>query len=468
MTTCRNLIALGVICLVAAAEHPESQAQDGISSASFSYAMSQRGSGSGRRYGMHRLELADVRVEEIVNYHRHTIPLPERGEPVRLDLRICKLNDNRAVLQAGLTTTRHAMEDARPLNLVVVIDRSGSMSGERIANVKKSLHALIDRLRNADRLTIVAFSDQAEVVRSGCRGTDREAIHAAIDRIDTSGSTNLHAGLMLGYAQAREHFANDRTSRLILLTDGIANVGTTDAEEISAQSRENNRRGIDLATIGLGRDFNEELLRTLAEAGRGLMHFVGDDRDIQKTFVRELESLLTPAVRRARLTLCTGHGTQITKLYGYQPEFADDRVHIALDDLNQGATQVVLATLPLPRGSAQIRATLDYVDAISGEPAKLTRSLTVGRELRDEDELADGDVRKNYVIARLAQAIHRSVVDTRNEDYRQAAASLTRAIDFASEQRCGDDDDVERVRALACDYRRQILAASQLDGDDRP
>src|SRR5205085_8479956 len=121
-----------------------------------------------------------------------------------------------------------------------------------------------------------------------------EAVKRLIREIRPGSSTNIHAGLMLGYREALKNFSKDATNRVILLTDGIANQGVTDPDKIAQDSLGFNDRGVDLSTIGVGLDLNKDLLRELAKSGRGLFHFVADAEDINKVFVKELQSLVSP------------------------------------------------------------------------------------------------------------------------------------------------------------------------------
>ena len=443
-------------------------AQSGVSSGSVSYALASRGLPSERYARSHgRLQLADIRVEEFVNYHRHQIPMPQDDERVHLDLRCNTIDDDNSILQVGLATPQEIdLESARPLNLVIVIDRSGSMSGDRIANVKESLHALVQKLRDKDLITIVAFSTDAEIVLRGSRTTEREVIDRAIDRIEANGSTNLHAGLMLGYEQAQEHFDSKKTNRVILLSDGIANVGTTDSAAIAAESQRFSEQGIDLATIGLGHNFNQELLRKLADEGRGVMHFVDDGQDIEKTFVDEIESLLVPVARQIELTIDFGDRDGLIEVYGYEPKRNGDKVSLELIDLNRGATQVVLAKIRTPNRSTRVCVTLSYLDANTRKPVECVNSIQIAND-DEQSDLANGDVRKNYVIARLANAIKKCVPEANQGDFKTANKKLSTAVSFARvhfEQ--GADEDVDRIIGIAKSYQSQVQSALEIAYDE--
>lgn len=394
------------------------------------------------------------RVEEFINYHRHRLPLPEDGARARLSVQHMNLPNGKSVYQFGITTPRALdPETMPPLNVVLVIDRSGSMSGDRLANVKKAIRAFIERFRESDKVTIVGFSNDARVHLEACEKTRYEEIAKALDSIHAGGGTNLHAGLMLGYSEALKHFDAERTNRVIFLTDGNANLGVTESEEISQQSKKCNQRGVSLTTIGLGVDFNHGLLRQLADAGRGVMHYVSDDRDIEKTFVSEIDSLLAPAARKVKLKISFGESTTV-KIYGYSPVRKGSSYVLELDDLNHGATQVVIARLPNEQMSPDVGATLSYVDALTGEEIKMS---CVVEEPVGPDPHHESIVR-NYSIALVANALNRAAVASEQGNCPLAAKRLKNGIDRAL--KCVDDDpdkDVQRVLKIAKDYHREVL-----------
>ena len=130
--------------------------------------------------------------------------------------------------------------------------------------------------------------------------------------------------MQTGYKIATEHLDPDRTNRVLFLTDGNANVGITEPDAIAEMSRKYNRKGISLSTIGVGGDFNQELLTTLADAGRGLVHFVGDQDDIEKIFVNDFESLLAPIAHDVRLKLDFGVPAEEVKIFGYSQADSDE------------------------------------------------------------------------------------------------------------------------------------------------
>ena len=395
------------------------------------------------------------RIEEFVNYHRHELPLPDKGRRVHLDVRQMTLPNGKTIFQFGIATPRAIdPETLPPLNVVLVIDRSGSMSGDRISNVKKAVRSFIERFRASDKVTIVGFSDQAQVHLEACRKTEYERIAQALDGIRAGGGTNLYAGLMLGYSEALKHYDAERTNRVIFLTDGNANVGITESEEIARRSKQCNDRGISLSTIGLGVDFNHGLLRQLADAGRGLVHYVGDSKDIEKTFVAEIDSLLAPAARNVRLKIDFGEPSATPKIFGYAPHQKKHGKYVfRLDDLNHGATQVVLARVPTQHETSRVSATLKYTDAITGEGVELRQTP---QQFVSLDTGVD-PIRRNYAIALVASSLRSAAEASEEGDCRKAEARLAKGIQKALMHVDYPDQHLERILKIARDYRKEIL-----------
>ena len=354
-------------------------AQQGVSSASASRARSQaeqpqpnpapyRRDAVGRPvYAPAPAAPDEIAVEEIVNYHRHRLPLPKSGQGVAMDVRWGNENYSAgqpAVLQIGFTTAEfNDSSDVRPLNLALVIDHSGSMAAaDKMSQVKQALQTLIGKLRPEDLVSIVIFDDTAEVVLAATTVGNGQAHRRAIESIYPDGSTNINAGLMLGYEEVARNLRDDYTNRVILLTDGIANQGETNPQRIADNSLRFNERGIDLSTIGVGQDLDNDLLKTLAKRGRGLYHFVADGRDVEKVFVNEVQSLLSPVARDVRVEIESDSALRLERIYGYEPRRSGNRVNIDLDDMNNGVTQVIMLKYAPGERAGRVNVRLSYYD----------------------------------------------------------------------------------------------------------
>ncbi len=456
----RSIVAVSML-IVLLTQNPL-EAQRGVSSSSMGVGRSgmHRYDSQGR-YLMPKPEM--FRVEEFVNYHRHAIVAPDpKEQKINLDIRRLKLENGKSVFQIGLATpTSLDVEKIPPLNLVLVIDESGSMSGDKISNLKQSLRTFVKRIRKNDRVTIVGFEHQARVILEACDKTNPEKIIRAIDNIHAGGSTNLHAGLMCGYEMALKHFDAERTNRLIFLTDGNANVGVTQSKEIAAESTRCIKKGISLVTIGLGVDFNHGLLREIADSGRGMMHYVGDAKDIKKIFHKDFESLMMPAARQVKLSLNFGAATSKAKIFGYEnairrAEKQDDMIHMRLDDLNCGATQVVMVRVPETEKKS-CRVQLSYVDAVTGKPAKLKKEFRQEKPTKDATE----SVRRNYAIALVANSLMKAAKFSNQSNNPKALSQLKKGADKAKDVWGREEDKhIKRVLKISKQYQDQLAERS--------
>src|SRR4051812_27508093 len=183
----------------------------------------------------------EVAVEEMVNYHRHQIGRPKAGEAVSLDVRWGNNQaqaGSEAVLQVGFSTAlANDRQQLRPINLALVIDKSGSMAdADKLVKVKEALLTLVSQLRETDTLSIIVFDSEAQVLMPAQTLSDKESVKRLIRGLQPGSSTNMHAGLMLGYKEALKNYDRNATNRVILLTDGIANQGVTDPQRIEQDS----------------------------------------------------------------------------------------------------------------------------------------------------------------------------------------------------------------------------------------
>src|ERR1044072_4761852 len=413
-----------------------------------------------------------VAVEEFVNYHRHQIGRPKAGEAVLLDLRWgndrVSSADPEAVLQIGFSTALASdRQQLPPINLALVIDKSGSMAAaDKLSKVKESLLTLVNQRRETDTLAIVVVHWEAAVLRPASKIGDREELRRLIRGIEPGSSTNIHAGLMLGYQEVLKNFNREGTNRVILLTDGIANQGVTNPSQIARESLSFNDRGVDLSTIGVGLDLNKDLLRELAKSGRGLFHFVADAQDIDKVFLKEVQSLVAPVASEPNLEVKYGSDLELVQVYGYEPERIPGGLKIKLDNMNQGLTQVVLLrfraksrTLDAARPS--VRVNFSYYDI--EQKRQVTKdeaaSLSVGR---GTDMLRDPEVGKNFTIAQLAQAIHDMAVAVEAQRYKDAEHLLNAAI-AKTYQRCPhlEDEDISHTLLIAQKYQELVRKYNQ-------
>ena len=408
----------------------------------------------------------EIAVEEFVNYHKHRLPLPKWGQAVAMDTRWGNSEISRsqreAVLQIGFTTAEvNERTDLRPLNLVLVIDKSGSMADDdKMSRVKESLRTMLGKLRRDDIISIVAFDSLARVLYPARSIGNGDGVRFAIDCLAPDGSTNLHSGLMLGYREAKKHYRAGATNRVILLTDGIANTGVTNPAQIAADSSEYNGQGIDLSTIGVGLDLNNDLLRTLARSGRGLYHFISDYKDINKVFVNEVQSLISSVAKNVQVRIEYGPGLELEKIYGYQPMPGRGFVSLTLDDMNNGLTQVVMAKFRADsvRSSIPVKVRLTYYDVKRKCMVEEVQDVRLDPAENDSCELlADVEVKKNYTIAELADSLFHMAALARGGKYSQALNALDASVATAYRRYPNmEDEDIRFILGIVEGYQRDL------------
>lgn len=230
-----------------------------------------------------------------------------------------------------------------PLTLAVVLDRSGSMSGDKIATAKAATSTLLDRLDARDRFALVVFDDEIDLLQplTPVTPTLRSAVRAALAGVDARASTALHEGWLTGCRAIVDAAADSEAlPRCFLLTDGQANVGVTDPEEIAADVAGIRRNaGIGTSTFGIGDDYDETLLGPMAVAGEGQFHHLRSVDEIARTFVGELGALMGVAVRRVRLELAFDSGTSADVISAYdivRPAAPGEHPSIPVGDLLHG------------------------------------------------------------------------------------------------------------------------------------
>jgi Ca-activated chloride channel homolog len=266
-----------------------------------------------------------------------------------------------------------------PLNLGVVIDRSGSMYDERrLEFVVDAVKFLADNLAPEDRVSLVAFADKAKVIVTPEQAHDRDAVRRAIDDIDLleiGGGTQMALGMRAAIDEVKKNLSADRLNRVLVLTDG-----QTYEETACIDLVQQNRNDISFSTMGVGVEFNEKLLQRLAQDSNAKYHFIGDPADIPNIFEDELQGLRAITVRNGRIDVTLSQGVQVREAFRASPEIyamgsplvgEDRKISYEIGDLESGVPGSVLLTLVMPPrkpGSVRVlQSTFHYELPGSGE-----------------------------------------------------------------------------------------------------
>lgn len=242
----------------------------------------------------------------------------------------------------------------KPYHLALVIDRSGSMAGEPLVEAVRCARHMVDRLEPTDTASLVVFDDRVRTLAPAAPVGDRKALHLALAQVHSGGSTNLHGGWQDGADGLLPGAAGAALARVILLSDGNANVGAmTDTPSIAACCAKAAEAGVTTSTYGLGRDFNEDLMVAMAERGGG-NHYYGDTAaDLFEPFAEEFDFISNLYARHVRLSLAVPQGVTIRLLNDYPVDGDGVMPVIRLPDIAFGAEAWALVELEVPAALAQ-------------------------------------------------------------------------------------------------------------------
>ncbi len=270
-----------------------------------------------------------VRTEEYLNYFDYNYPKPVDGKfSINTDLVNSNLNSNTKIMRIGIQGKEIDNSVRKSANLTFVVDVSGSMGQEnRLELVKKSLEILVNQLNNNDRIAIVVFGSDARIVLNATGIEQKVQIIQAIQSLKTEGSTNTEAGLRLGYSLAEKNFSSGEINRVILCSDGVANVGQVGPDAILSKIKQSSQSGINLSTVGFGMgNYNDTLMEKLADQGDGNYAYVDNIKEAQRIFVQNLTGTLQVIAKDTKIQF--EFNPQVVKEYrliGYEKRDIADK-----------------------------------------------------------------------------------------------------------------------------------------------
>ncbi len=305
-------------------------------------------------------------------------------------------------LTADVTAVEVPGSRRAPVNMALVIDRSGSMAGEKIVHARQAALALLDQLDEHDRLTVVHFGSDVSVL-PGAMVTDdnRRRMRGFINHIIDDGGTNIGGGLAAGKAQLDKGRSDFKVNRLVLVSDGQPTVGITSGGALARLAQSYHADGVTLTAIGVGLDFNEDLMTKLAAVGGGSYGYLRNTAQLAGLFTRDLQQAGTLVARDVQLKLTLPATVSFGEALGRDASvghFNDgDRVTISLPDFSAGQTEKVVLRV---RANAPAAGTLDvadlklaYDDVLASHPADaqlklaalVTQDPTLALSRRDKD-----------------------------------------------------------------------------------
>ena len=316
-----------------------------------------------------------------------------------------------------------------PVNLAFVLDRSGSMSGDKIRLAKQAVEASIARLHDDDRFAIVVYDEQIDVVVGSTRAT-ADARRLAVDRlkeIDARGSTNLGEGWLRGCEQVAAQLSAEGVNRCLLLTDGLANQGITDRGELAVHARELRERGVSTTTFGVGNDFDEVLLQALAAAGGGHFYYIAGAATIEDLITSEVGETLEVVARDVIVQVTAPTGIGVESLSPYSSRERGGRTEIVIGDLTAEERVSVVLRLSFPYGqlgysTGALVGLADRNDVFKEGSVKL--AWEYASDQSNDAQERDRDVDRAVARVFAARARQEAVNLNRAGDYRSAKRAV--------------------------------------------
>lgn len=390
-----------------------------------------------------------VRPEEFINYYpMHYTPPTDDAFAIHMDAAPSPFSeDGQILMRVGVQGRVVDSADRDPALLIFVIDVSGSMNDtNRLGLAKQSLEILVDELREDDRVAIVVYSDDTRVVLDPTPASEKQVILSAINALQTEGSTNAEAGLRLGYDVALANMSQDETTRIILASDGVANVGNTGPDAILNTIQQSVDEGITLSTIGFGMgNYNDVLMEQLANDGNGNYFYVDNLREARRIFSYNLTSTLQVIGYDAKIQVDFNPDIVTRyRLIGYEnrdiadADFRNDTVDAG--EVGAGHTITALYEVELIEGTqsgAIATARLRFEDAETRQVIEMSQAFDAAQVL-PQFGVASAEFQLTAALAEFSEILRHS----------QFADSSLDEVQTVIESLANSNVDAEELMAL--------------------
>lgn len=322
------------------------------------------------------------------------------AEQVKVDVALAKPyllagQKQTSYLRVGLTGLPINDSGRRtPVNVALVLDKSGSMQGDKLRKAKDAALASIDRLGPNDIVSVLAYDDTVEVLVPATKISDRRALKAAIERLSAGGSTALFAGVAKGAAEVRKFLDRQRVNRIILLSDGQANVGPSSPADLGNLGTSLIKEGISVTTLGLGLDYNEDLMTQLARKSDGNHYFIENTTDLARRFGYEFDDVLSVVAQEVTVRVTCLEGVRPIRVLGREADITGQTVTTYLNQVYGDQEKYILLEVEVPAGRAGTMrniadVSVSYVNMATKSPDRIARvasaRFTASASLVDEN-----------------------------------------------------------------------------------
>jgi Ca-activated chloride channel family protein len=342
-------------------------------------------------------------------------------------------------------------------NLGLVLDRSGSMAGAKLDYTKQAASFVAGHLGSEDFVSLTVFDSHVDVLYPGGALLNRDHFRARVETVNPGGSTNISGGTLAGFQEVRKNLREGQVNRVLLLTDGQANVGLTKPQELIRTVAQIREAGVTLSTFGLGEGFEEDLLMNMAEAGGGNFYYIDAPDSIPGIFAQELKGLLAVVAQNLRLKLTPGPGVKLMGAMGYSLAVSGTSYLANLADIYSGERKLLLVELGVAGHSGEswplAQVKLEYTGV--GEDLSLERTqvaITLPVTMNPGDALEENiDVVRQVELFRAAEARGRAIQEADKGNFQASRAIL--------------EEQIARMNELGLDSPQLKQAMNSLESD---
>ncbi|MCE5230016.1 VWA domain-containing protein [bacterium] len=318
------------------------------------------------------------------------------GGPIRLNAAVSKPllpagQRQTAYIKVGLTGVKPDKKGARaPANIAVVLDKSGSMTGEKIAAARQAAIDAIRRLNRDDIVSVITYDSTVNVLVPATRLTEPEAVISQLRRVEANGSTALFAGVSKAAEELRKFKALDRVNRMVLLSDGLANIGPSSPSDLAELGQSLGREGIAVTTIGLGLDYNEDLMAKLAANSNGRHYFAREARQLASLFDKEFGDVMAIVAQEVELEIRCADGIRPVRILGRGGRISGQSVKVDFNQLYSNVERYAICEMEVPAGEADRALEVAYINVKYDDMQTRAReTLTGSVGVRFTNSLAD-------------------------------------------------------------------------------
>jgi Ca-activated chloride channel family protein len=372
-------------------------------------------------------------------------PEPEVAIETAPSTSLVSADGSEIFVRVRVTGLALANAERAPLNLALVVDTSGSMDGDAIANARRAAATLVDLMHDGDALSIVTFGSKTRVVVPAVKidAASREKAKRAIDGIVAEGTTDMDGGLRAGLEQVRTFARADGISRIVLVGDGVPN----DPTQIPALADAANGQHVSITTLGLGPDFDETIMTTIAQRSQGAFHFVDDASLVAKVFEKEISKLERVVGRGGWVEITPGPGVVLEAAIGLPGQPIGRSLRVSLGDISEGQTRdiVVRVKLPAHRSASKVEildATIHAARATTNEQMVVSTFLgaPASSDAKAITDAANLEVEHEASRLVVADDLVRAIALARQGDVKGARKLLDEAAALAKKDGHRFDD----------------------------